>query len=280
MSNKKRNADKKPLMYIVQPDYAETRSSMQEIVIKKKNRFAPAKPESESEPEQSLTDAENDTKEKEAETVQKARQLPDKTVNQQEQLLNAIEKQKEHLMKISEGKQRRSVGKEDKRIQELTKKQEDKPQTSNNMNDHSHHKENSETNNQESSHKSERSESNGADSLIKGDEKNIKGPETKAEHPEKQPEAVHNIKADEKAVSHKRIKKPMSKMSIHEKIDFLTKLPHNMPRALCLIEAKGKTYRGVIVGRRNNSVLVRTTGNGAPTELLIDDITSLHPLGF
>lgn len=37
MSNKKRNADKKPLMYIVQPDYAETtRSSMQEIVIKKR----------------------------------------------------------------------------------------------------------------------------------------------------------------------------------------------------------------------------------------------------
>lgn len=37
MSNKKRNADKKPLMYIVQPDYAETtRSSMQEIVIKRK----------------------------------------------------------------------------------------------------------------------------------------------------------------------------------------------------------------------------------------------------
>ncbi|MCY8196033.1 spore coat CotO family protein, partial [Bacillus spizizenii] len=31
MSNKKRNADKKPLMYIVQPDYVETtRSSMRE----------------------------------------------------------------------------------------------------------------------------------------------------------------------------------------------------------------------------------------------------------
>lgn len=76
------------------------------------------------------------------------------------------------------------------------------------------------------------------------------------------------------------MKKPMSKMTIHEKIDFLTKLPHNMPRALCLIEANGRTYRGVIVGRRNDSVLLRTTGNGAPTELSIDEITSLHPLGF
>lgn len=45
MSNKKRNADKKPLMYIVQPDYAETtRSSMQEIVIKRKaDKPAPPK---------------------------------------------------------------------------------------------------------------------------------------------------------------------------------------------------------------------------------------------
>lgn len=44
MSNKKRNADKKPLMYIVQPDYAETtRSSMQEIVIKKGQQTCSAK---------------------------------------------------------------------------------------------------------------------------------------------------------------------------------------------------------------------------------------------
>ncbi len=52
-------------------------------------------------------------------------------------------------------------------------------------------------------------------------------------------------------------------MSILEKIDFLTKLPHNMPRTLCLIEANGKTYRGVIVGRKNNAIFLRTTSNGA-----------------
>ncbi len=50
MSNKKRNADKKPLMYIVQPDYAETtRSSMQEIVIKKKTD-KPDPPKAEEKP--------------------------------------------------------------------------------------------------------------------------------------------------------------------------------------------------------------------------------------
>lgn len=105
--------------------------------------------------------------------------------------------------------------------------------------------------------------------------------ELEAQKPEKEPEAVHNAaKAEEKAPPARKVKKPMSKMTIHEKIDFLTKLPHNMPRALCLIEANGRTYRGVIVGRRNDSVLLRTTGNGAPTELSIDEITSLHPLGF
>lgn len=66
---------------------------------------------------------------------------------------------------------------------------------------------------------------------------------------EKEPEAVHNAAPEEK-VPPKRVKKPMSRMSILEKIDFLTKLPHNMPRTLCLIEANGKTYRGVIVGRK------------------------------
>lgn len=50
MSNKNRNADKKPLMYIVQPDYAETtRSSMQEIVIKRK-ADKPAPPKAEEKP--------------------------------------------------------------------------------------------------------------------------------------------------------------------------------------------------------------------------------------
>ncbi|AKL83918.1 hypothetical protein D068_cds11900 [Bacillus atrophaeus UCMB-5137] len=111
-------------------------------------------------------------------------------------------------------------------------------------------------------------------------QKNEQEPAAEVKKPEKEPEAVHNAEAEEKQTPPRRVKKPMSKMSIIEKIDFLTKLPHNMPRALCLIEANGKTYRGVIVGRRNNSVLLRTTGNGAPTELVIDDITSLHPLGF
>lgn len=69
-------------------------------------------------------------------------------------------------------------------------------------------------------------------------------------------------------------------MNIEEKVDFLTSLPHNMPRALCLIEADGKTYRGIIMERKDNMVVIRTAGGGNPVELAIDDISSIHPLGF
>ncbi|KEP25848.1 CotO family spore coat protein [Bacillus zhangzhouensis] len=95
---------------------------------------------------------------------------------------------------------------------------------------------------------------------------------------EKQPEGVfHETKQEPRR---KRVKKPLSQMSIDEKVDFLTSLPHNMPRALCLIEADGKTYRGIIMDRKENTVIIRTAGGGNPVELAIDEITSIHPLGF
>ncbi|WP_224740872.1 CotO family spore coat protein [Bacillus sp. 28A-2] len=95
---------------------------------------------------------------------------------------------------------------------------------------------------------------------------------------EKQSEGVfHETKQEPKR---KRVKKPLSQMSIDEKVDFLTSLPHNMPRALCLIEADGKTYRGIIVDRKENIAIIRTAGGGNPVELAIDEITSIHPLGF
>lgn len=95
---------------------------------------------------------------------------------------------------------------------------------------------------------------------------------------EKQPEGVfHETKEEPRR---KRVKKPLSQMNIEEKVDFLTSLPHNMPRALCLIEADGKTYRGIIMERQDNMVVIRTAGGGNPVELAIGDISSIHPLGF
>ncbi|QGX66506.1 spore coat protein [Bacillus sp. ms-22] len=95
---------------------------------------------------------------------------------------------------------------------------------------------------------------------------------------EKPPEGVfHESKEEPKR---KRVKKPLSQMNVEEKVDFLTSLPHNMPRALCLIEADGKTYRGIIMERKDNTVVIRTAGGGNPVELAMDDISSIHPLGF
>ncbi|MED1117489.1 CotO family spore coat protein [Bacillus atrophaeus] len=213
MSNKNRDADKKPLMYIVQPNYSETRSSMQEIVIKRKVKTAP--PEERKKPE-------------------------------------TAEKQHEESLKKDIQQEKDAVQQQEAQQHEETAQHQEAQQ-------------------QEPAQQQEETEDR---------QKSEQEPAAEVKQSEKEPEAVHNAEAEEKQTPPRRVKKPMSKMSIIEKIDFLTKLPHNMPRALCLIEANGKTYRGVIVGRRNNSVLLRTTGNGAPTELVIDDITSLHPLGF
>ncbi|MGY4714166.1 CotO family spore coat protein [Bacillus amyloliquefaciens] len=195
MSKQNRNAEKKPLMYIVQADYSDTQSSMQDILIKKKK--APQPPE--EEPMHGKREEECQTQPEGAVAVEPEKQVPEQHSRAEEA------------------------------VQEVP---------------------------------------------AQAEQDNAKPDAAK-----KEPEAVHNAAPEEK-VPPKRVKKPMSRMSILEKIDFLTKLPHNMPRTLCLIEANGKTYRGVIVGRKNNAIFLRTTSNGAPAELAIDDITSLHPLGF
>ncbi|MCC8304166.1 spore coat CotO family protein [Bacillus amyloliquefaciens] len=195
MSKQNRNAEKKPLMYIVQADYSETQSSMQDILIKK--RKAPQPPE--EEPMHGKREEECQTQPEGAVAVEPEKQVPEQHSRAEEA------------------------------VQEVPAQAEQDT--------------------------------------------------AKPDAAKKEPEAVHNAAPEEK-VPPKRVKKPMSRMSILEKIDFLTKLPHNMPRTLCLIEANGKTYRGVIVGRKNNAIFLRTTSNGAPAELAIDDITSLHPLGF
>ncbi|WNP89893.1 CotO family spore coat protein [Bacillus velezensis] len=202
MSKQNRNAEKKPLMYIVQAVYSDTQSSMQDILIKK--RKAPQPPE--EEPMHGKREEECQTQPEGAVAVEPEKQVPEQH-SRAEEAVQEVPAQAE----------------QDTAKPDAAKKESDAA--------------------------------------------------------EKEPEAVHNAAPEEK-VPPKRVKKPMSRMSILEKIDFLTKLPHNMPRTLCLIEANGKTYRGVIVGRKNNAIFLRTTSNGAPAELAIDDITSLHPLGF
>ncbi|ASB90088.1 CotO family spore coat protein [Bacillus sonorensis] len=135
-------------------------------------------------------------------------------------------------------------------------------------------------------------EANMQDILIKrkktAKEKALKDKEKRSEEHAEEPvskekeaaEAVQNREADRPAKGIKPIKKPLSKMTITEKIDFLTSLPGNMPKTLCLIEANGKTYRGTLIEKKGDSVFVRTSSKGDPAELAIASITSLHPLGF
>ncbi|MCY7737982.1 CotO family spore coat protein [Bacillus safensis] len=216
MSNKG-DENQKPLMYIVQPSYHESKPAMQNIVRKRKKS------------------------EKQSESDHNAKgEIEEST--QQEPAIQGIEQKKEAeppaLQQDREIKQEAEFTEERDIAQEAELAQE---------------------------------------------QENIQEPELiQKQEPQQeegnQPEGVfHETKEEPRR---KRVKKPLSQMSIDEKVDFLTRLPHNMPRALCLIEADGKTYRGIIMDRKDDTVIIRTAGGGNPVELAIAEISSIHPLGF
>lgn len=228
MSNKG-DENQKPLMYIVQPSYQESKPAMQNIVRKRKK--------SEKQPE-SETNAKDVIKES----------------TQEEPAAQEIEHKKE--AEPPKLQQERDMTHE----AEFTEEQEITPEAE-------------ATQEQEDTQEAE----------LTQEQEIIQEPEfiQKREPQEEegnQPEGVfHETKEEPRR---KRVKKPLSQMSIDEKVDFLTRLPHNMPRALCLIEADGKTYRGIIMDRKDDTVIIRTAGGGNPVELAIAEISSIHPLGF
>ncbi|MGY8623185.1 CotO family spore coat protein [Bacillus safensis] len=224
MSNKG-DENQKPLMYIVQPSYHESKPAMQNIVRKRKK--------SEKQPE-SDHNAKGEIEES----------------TQQEPAIQGIEQKKEaelpahqqdrDIKQEAEFTEERDIAQE----AELAQEQENIQETE-----------------------------------LTQEQENIQEPELIQKQEEgNQPEGVfHETKEEPRR---KRVKKPLSQMSIDEKVDFLTRLPHNMPRALCLIEADGKTYRGIIMDRKDDTVIIRTAGGGNPVELAIAEISSIHPLGF
>ncbi|MCK1972762.1 spore coat CotO family protein [Bacillus safensis] len=216
MSNKG-DENQKPLMYIVQPSYHESKPAMQNIVRKRKKS------------------------EKQSESDHNAKgEIEEST--QQEPAIQGIEQKKEA---------------------EPPARQQDREIK------------------QEAEFTEERDIAQEAE--LAQEQENIQEPELiQKQEPQQeegnQPEGVfHETKEEPRR---KRVKKPLSQMSIDEKVDFLTRLPHNMPRALCLIEADGKTYRGIIMDRKDDTVIIRTAGGGNPVELAIAEISSIHPLGF
>ncbi|MGG1864110.1 CotO family spore coat protein [Bacillus safensis] len=212
MSNKG-DENQKPLMYIVQPSYHESKPAMQNIVRKRKK--------SEKQPE-SDHNAKGEIEES----------------TQQEPAIQEIEQKKE--VEPPEHQQDRDIKQEAEFTEEQDIAQEDE--------------------------------------LAQIQEPELIQKQEPQQEEGNQPEGVfHETKEEPRR---KRVKKPLSQMSIDEKVDFLTRLPHNMPRALCLIEADGKTYRGIIMDRKDDTVIIRTAGGGNPVELVIAEISSIHPLGF
>ncbi|WP_423059635.1 CotO family spore coat protein [Bacillus safensis] len=224
MSNKG-DENQKPLMYIVQPSYHESKPAMQNIVRKRKKS------------------------EKQSESDHNAKgEIEEST--QQEPAVQEIEQKKEAdppaLQQDRDIKQEAEFTEEREIAQEAELAEE---------------------------------QQNTQETELTQEQENIQEPELIQKQEEgNQPEGVfHETKEEPRR---KRVKKPLSQMSIDEKVDFLTRLPHNMPRALCLIEADGKTYRGIIMDRKDGNVIIRTAGGGNPVELAIAEISSIHPLGF
>ncbi|MEK5365352.1 CotO family spore coat protein [Bacillus sp. FSL R5-0654] len=228
MSNKG-DENQKPLMYIVQPSYQESKPAMQNIVRKRK------KSEKQPESETNVKDVikESTQEEPAAQEIEHKKEAEPPKLQQERDMTHEAEfTEEQEITQEAEATQEQ----EDTQEAELTQEQEI-------------------TQEPELIQKREPQEEEG-----------------------NQPEGVfHETKEEPRR---KRVKKPLSQMSIDEKVDFLTRLPHNMPRALCLIEADGKTYRGIIMDRKDDTVIIRTAGGGNPVELAIAEITSIHPLGF
>lgn len=221
--------NQKPLMYIVQPSYQESKPAMQNIVRKRK------KSEKQPESETNAKDVIEESKQEEPaaqEIEHKKEAEPPKLQHERD------------ITQEAEFTEEQEIPQEAGPAQEQEDTQEAEPAQEQEI-----------TQEPELIQKREPQEEEG-----------------------NQPEGVfHETKEEPRR---KRVKKPLSQMSIDEKVDFLTRLPHNMPRALCLIEADGKTYRGIIMDRKDDTVIIRTAGGGNPVELAIAEISSIHPLGF
>ncbi|QRY39035.1 CotO family spore coat protein [Bacillus sp. PDNC022] len=216
MSNKG-DENQKPLMYIVQPSYQESKPAMQNIVRKRKK--SEKQPESDTNAKDVIK--ESTQEERAAQEIEHKKEAEPPKLQQERDMTQAAEfKEEQEIKQEAEFIQEQEITQEPELIQKRESQQE---------------------------------EGN-------------------------KPEGVfHETKEEPRR---KRVKKPLSQMSIDEKVDFLTRLPHNMPRALCLIEADGKTYRGIIMDRKDDTVIIRTAGGGNPVELAIAEISSIHPLGF
>jgi hypothetical protein len=88
------------------------------------------------------------------------------------------------------------------------------------------------------------------------------------------------VEKEQSAKQYRKQRKPITQMSIEEKIEFFTNLPKNMPRTLCQIETTEEKYRGVIISEENAIVTIRSLTHAKPIELPLENIKAINLLGF
>jgi hypothetical protein len=134
---------------------------------------------------------------------------------------------------------------------------------------------------------------------VEGSDSNGKTVEKEIIHPEKeeiaveiksaidqqlvQEDQVNQEKPDEQEISikqYRKQRKPITQMSVLEKVEFFTNLPKNMPRTLCQIVSIEETYRGVIMNEENGIVTIRSLTHAKPIDIPIENIKTINLLGF
>lgn len=100
------------------------------------------------------------------------------------------------------------------------------------------------------------------------------------QHVQEEPVEQEPAKQEPSVKQYRKQRKPLTQMSVLEKIEFFTHLPKNMPRTLCQIVTPEETYRGVIMNEENEMVTIRSLTHAKPIEIKIDQIKAINLLGF
>ncbi len=75
-------------------------------------------------------------------------------------------------------------------------------------------------------------------------------------------------------------KKRFSEMDIEERIQFFINLPDNLPKTMCQITTKDRSYRGVILSYEEGLVSIKTLTSPRKVEIQLDDIEAINAIGF
>ncbi|MBE4909410.1 hypothetical protein IMZ08_15265 [Bacillus luteolus] len=101
--------------------------------------------------------------------------------------------------------------------------------------------------------------------------------EVKGEVPKVLEEETNVVKEDE---TKRKKKKRFSEMDIEERIQFFINLPDNLPKTMCQITTKDRSYRGVILSYEEGLVSIKTLTSPRKVEIQLDDIEAINAIGF